>query len=463
MNTQNIKSSIRGSNSASSKQYKAVAVSLLALLLAAPSLASAASNRAPSAIISASANSGVAPFATTLDGVKSRDYDGKIASYSWNFGDGTTSQSRASIHTYTQAGTFKASLKVTDNKGATSSTSVTVTVQEPPSMIPAGVYSVVGSAAPMPDSLLTNPDIEGVVLRDVWSNIETQEGVYDWTYLDDQIQLISDAGKKVSLVINSGGQDIPAWVMKPQVQKFSFINKNTYQASYNTKMTIPVFWDPIYLQKKIAFIKAAGQRYASNPNIVVFDAQCANAVTADWNVPSSKEDVAAWNAAGFSSDKVLTACEQVLDATMDAFPGKPVKMAIGRISAQLDSYANADYIQDQLTNYANSAYPGRFLAIKANLSATTSDPMQTSDLGAWQVLYNNQPDIGAQMLWFVSDETSCRMNNGVKPCDAYTMLDKTINVGLNYGMQYLEIYQSDIDNPELAGIIHQTAVTLGTY
>ncbi|MGZ8226008.1 MAG: beta-galactosidase [Methylococcaceae bacterium] len=66
---------------------------------------------------------------------------------------------------------------------------------------------------------MTNPDIECLVLRDVWSNIETQEGVYNWSYVDDQIQRISATGKSISLVINSGGQNIPAWIMDLNVQK----------------------------------------------------------------------------------------------------------------------------------------------------------------------------------------------------------------------------------------------------
>lgn len=57
------------------------------------------------------------------------DSDGSIASYSWNFGDGSTASSSANPnHTYTTAGSFTATLTVTDNLGATASSSAAVTV-----------------------------------------------------------------------------------------------------------------------------------------------------------------------------------------------------------------------------------------------------------------------------------------------------------------------------------------------
>jgi len=53
------------------------------------------------------------------------DPDGYIASYFWNFGDGSTSSGANPTHTY-QAGSFTASLTVTDNVGATTTRNVTI-------------------------------------------------------------------------------------------------------------------------------------------------------------------------------------------------------------------------------------------------------------------------------------------------------------------------------------------------
>jgi len=57
-----------------------------------------------------------------LDASLSYDSSGSIATYSWDFGDGTTDSGTkaTTTHKYTQAGTFTIKLNVTDNKGATS-------------------------------------------------------------------------------------------------------------------------------------------------------------------------------------------------------------------------------------------------------------------------------------------------------------------------------------------------------
>src|SRR5438067_6037771 len=56
---------------------------------------------------------------------------GSITTYSWTFGDGATSTSQNPSHTYATGGTYTVTLKVTDNQGATGSTSHSVTVSQP--------------------------------------------------------------------------------------------------------------------------------------------------------------------------------------------------------------------------------------------------------------------------------------------------------------------------------------------
>ncbi len=77
-------------------------------------------NQNPVAI--AAVNSSPAPVNTdvSFDGTNSYDNDGQIATYLWDFGDGSSSNQAKTTHKYTQAGTFNYSLTVTDNLGAQS-------------------------------------------------------------------------------------------------------------------------------------------------------------------------------------------------------------------------------------------------------------------------------------------------------------------------------------------------------
>jgi hypothetical protein len=62
---------------------------------------------------------------------QSSDSDGSVVAWNWNFGDVGTSTAQNPSHTYAAAGTYAVILTVTDDVGATSSTSQSVTVTAP--------------------------------------------------------------------------------------------------------------------------------------------------------------------------------------------------------------------------------------------------------------------------------------------------------------------------------------------
>ncbi|GGQ40908.1 glycosyl hydrolase [Couchioplanes caeruleus subsp. azureus] len=85
-------------------------------------------NRAPTAVAGADRTSGQAPLTVTFSAAGSSDPEGGGLTYSWNFGDGTTSTAANPTKTYTRNGTFAATLTVTDAEGLTGTATVTVTV-----------------------------------------------------------------------------------------------------------------------------------------------------------------------------------------------------------------------------------------------------------------------------------------------------------------------------------------------
>ncbi len=90
--------------------------------------------------------SGTAPLTVSFVGSSSYDSDGAIASYLWNFGDGTTSILSNVSHTYSAVGTYNASLTVTDNSGAQSVGTLSIIVSTVP--VVSSKYLKVSSMVP---------------------------------------------------------------------------------------------------------------------------------------------------------------------------------------------------------------------------------------------------------------------------------------------------------------------------
>ncbi len=65
-----------------------------------------------------------------FDASSSRDDDGSVASYAWDFGDGNDTTGSKPSHSYTKPGSYQVTLTLTDNEGAVNDTRWTVSVYE---------------------------------------------------------------------------------------------------------------------------------------------------------------------------------------------------------------------------------------------------------------------------------------------------------------------------------------------
>jgi poly(3-hydroxybutyrate) depolymerase len=142
---------------------------------------------AGSANVAPTANAGTAQTITlptstvTLDGSASKDSDGSIASYLWKQTAGpassvitSTTSAKPVITNLTVAGTYTLQLTVTDNKGATGTASVTITVKPAPAANKPPVASTSAVTITLPTTTAT---LDGSLSYDTDGSITA----YSWT------------------------------------------------------------------------------------------------------------------------------------------------------------------------------------------------------------------------------------------------------------------------------------------
>ena len=154
-----------------------------------------------------------------FDASGSKDTDGTISAYDWTFGDSTTGSGVTNDHLFTQAGTYNVQLKVTDNGGATNTTTVPVTV----SQATGGTVSFIAKAtaagnlkAPSVTVPTSVQDGDTLLLTTSVGNATSATAPSGWTLVGDQSAttalrslvwtksaVAADAGKPVAVTFDA--------------------------------------------------------------------------------------------------------------------------------------------------------------------------------------------------------------------------------------------------------------------
>ena len=148
-----------------------------------PVTVAAAPNQPPTSLFTFAATN----LAVTFSGSPSTDPDGSIASYAWDFGDGTTGSGATPSHTYAADGSYTVKLTVSDDKGATGVSSQSV--------------SVAANLAPVASFATTLTNLSAAFDASGSADQDGSVASYSWSFGDGQ----TGTGKTPSHIYASAG------------------------------------------------------------------------------------------------------------------------------------------------------------------------------------------------------------------------------------------------------------------
>jgi len=202
-------------------------------------------NLVPVASFTCTPFSGQSPLAVLFDASSSKDPDGTIVSYEWDFGDGSSASGAAVSHTYATASarSYNVVLTVTDNDGNQATASQTVNVAPQPSNSPpvAGFScDPLSGVAPLEVTFnaASSYDSDGHIVSYYWL---FGDGASDTGAM--AIHTYRDVGTYTAVLVvtdNSGGADTASRSIvvtgtgnRPPVAAFSFVSDPTDGHSFS--------------------------------------------------------------------------------------------------------------------------------------------------------------------------------------------------------------------------------------
>jgi hypothetical protein len=183
-----------------------------------------------------------------------------------------------------------------------------------------GIYEFAGGNS---STDADNPDLAGVVLVYYWSQIEPARGTFDWSVIEDDMAPWVAAGKKVILRISTSGaaqwdppysgNGTPPWVYADGTRAIS-----------DNGESIPVYWDPTYLNDYEGFVQSFAAQFDGNPNVAFIEAGIGMGGETLPETNASTSGVASWEADGYSDALWLNTVEKIASLFQSSFHSTPI-------------------------------------------------------------------------------------------------------------------------------------------
>lgn len=278
----------------------------------------------------------------------------------------------------------------------------TVSAAEPAAAAapPGGVYSILLASSQdqyaVATQALATPGVDGLLIHLRWNQVSTTLMTYDWTTLDNAVQLATNAHKRFELGIETGGA-MPAWITAPAPQGLG-AQSATFEvdqlSGICTSFTMAPPYDPAYLQAfrdMLSQLSAHLHATGAYKHLAMLKLFGITTTTNELRMPALTEcghdNVQTWVSLGYTQAKVEGAWKTMLQDYLDYFPHKSFNIGFIGINA----FPGIDADGNLATTWEGAAKISRRFAVKLYADAGAAMPGRLA-IGFDSLTLNIPPD-----------------------------------------------------------------------
>ena len=316
---------------------------------------------------------------------------------------------------------------------------------------------------PFPERVFSDPLVSGVALAMRWDTLEPAPNTFDWSALDCVFAQADTHHKFVTLAVTPGFES-PGWVLKlPGVQTQSF--KFAYFTNDAPSRSLPLPWNEAYLQAWFTFLGALAARYANNPVWRLIGVGGPTSVSTEMSLPGRRSgdtalpasangsDVAEWIALGYTPDTYVNAWTESFDRYHQLFPHQHLGLAlypalpIGNNRAE-DKRAAVTTMQRVID--AGMRYKPQFDLQENGIRGGAPRP--------------SDPEYNAVRTHCGEIVTGLQNSKSATDDPAYQgPLTNALDHVLAAGVDFWEVYVSDVDNPSMSDVLKRASTQLPAH
>jgi hypothetical protein len=362
-----------------------------------------------------------------------------------------------------------------------------------PGIISRGCWGQVSSSlGAVPAGIIANTGIVGVYILAFWSNIETSQGTYNWTNVQNVATSARNNGLKFRLLLYADLNHVPSYLVPAQTIAL-LVTTPVGDANYGNTVTVPVYWDSVYQARQIALYQAVEAQFGGQAGFQGLSVPFPCFRTPDVQIPQfagtfknvqtgqtipNVDQPSQWDVAGYTTAQMKSGHKALVDGIAAALPGVSLVQHMHRgvkvTGTAPDLDAHYATLPAALTNYLLTAYPKQAyvqsdaLGLKNTgnapipAAASLGFPGLDDNLGENWCYWIGKNNPGAFIWEFIEavQGNESDITSGATT-DTHTAMSLCLSLGLGYNPVAIELQPADSTNAALNDLYLAATAQMG--